>query len=97
MSDTQQLRSFGLIVGGYSPLLGYGRALAGSASTPAVLIALALVVPRRLTQVYRFWMTVGEVLGWINTRLILAVLFYGRLKHYWRFANLEPLRLQALS
>jgi len=41
-----------------------------------VLMALALVWPRSLTQVYRLWMTVGEVLGWINTRLILGVLFY---------------------
>jgi Saxitoxin biosynthesis operon protein SxtJ len=40
-------------------------------------MALALAWPRSLTQVYRFWMTVGEVLGWINTRMILGVLFYG--------------------
>jgi hypothetical protein len=39
-------------------------------------MALALAWPRSLTQVYRFWMSVGEVLGWINTRLILSVLFY---------------------
>jgi len=41
-----------------------------------ILIGLALVWPRSLTQVYRLWMTVGEVLGWINTRIILGVLFY---------------------
>ena len=39
-------------------------------------MVLALVWPRSLTQVYRLWMTVGEVLGWINTRIILGVLFY---------------------
>jgi len=42
-----------------------------------VLIVLALAWPRSLAHVYRLWMTVGEVLGWINTRLILGVVFYG--------------------
>jgi len=39
-------------------------------------MTLALVWPRSLTQIYRLWMTVGEILGWINTCLILSVLFY---------------------
>ena len=42
-----------------------------------LLIVLALVWPRSLAQVYRLWMVLGEVLGWMNTRLILGVLFYG--------------------
>jgi len=41
-----------------------------------MLLVLALAWPRSLTQVYRLWMTVGEVLGWINTRIILGVIFY---------------------
>jgi hypothetical protein len=41
-----------------------------------MLLVLALAWPRSLTHVYRLWMTVGEVLGWINTRLILGVIFY---------------------
>jgi hypothetical protein len=40
-------------------------------------MVLALVWPHSLERVYRLWMAVGEVLGWINTRLILGVLFYG--------------------
>jgi hypothetical protein len=40
------------------------------------LLVLALAWPRSLTHVYRYWMTVGEVLGWINTRLILGGIFY---------------------
>ena len=84
MYQTQQLRSFGLMVGGIfacigvwpalwrgQPLRLWGLLLGGA------LIALALVWPRSLAQVYRLWMAVGEVLGWINTRLILGVLFYG--------------------
>ena len=39
-------------------------------------MVLALVQPRSLVQVYRLWMTVGEVLGWINTRILLGLIFY---------------------
>ena len=84
MHQTKQLRSFGLIVGGIFALLGVWPALwrgqplrLWSVLLGGALLALALVRPRSLAQVYRLWMAVGEVLGWINTRLILGVLFYG--------------------
>jgi len=83
MSDTKRLRSFGLIVGSIFTLIGVWPAVwrgqplrLWSLILGGVLMALALVWPRSLTQVYRLWMTVGEVLGWINTHLILGVLFY---------------------
>ena len=83
MSDTKHLRSFGSIVGGIFVLIGIWPAVwrgqpprLWSLLLGGILIGLALVWPRSLTQVYRFWMTVGEVLGWINTRIILGVLFY---------------------
>ena len=83
MRDTKHLRSFGLIVGSIFALIGVWPAVwrgqplhLWSLILGGVLMALALVWPRSLTQVYRLWMTVGEVLGWINTRLILGVLFY---------------------
>jgi len=84
MHTTQQLRSFGLIVGGIFAVIGvwpvvwrdqpprlWGLVLGGG------LIVLALVLPRSLAQVYRLWMKVGEVLGWVNTRILLGMLFYG--------------------
>ena len=83
MNDTKHLRSFGLMVGSIFALIGVWPAVwrgqplrLWSLILGGVLMALALVWPRGLTQVYRVWMTVGEVLGWINTRLILGVLFY---------------------
>jgi hypothetical protein len=42
----------------------------------SILIVLALARSRSLTHVYRLWMRVGEILGWINTRLILGGIFY---------------------
>lgn len=40
------------------------------------LIGLGLVFPISLGPVYRIWMKFGHVLGWINTRIILGILFY---------------------
>ena len=43
----------------------------------ALLLIPALIVPRSLGPVHRVWMLVGDMLGWINTRILLGVVFYG--------------------
>jgi hypothetical protein len=83
-NNSQQLRRFGLIVGGGFTLIGlwpmvfraqpprlWAFALAGA------LVVPALVVPRSLVYVHRVWMAAGEALGWINARIILSIVFYG--------------------
>jgi hypothetical protein len=48
------------------------------AVVPGSLLAIAgLVMPGILKHVYQGWMWVGHVMGWVNTRIILGVLFYG--------------------
>lgn len=42
-----------------------------------VLGTWALVAPGTLHPVYAGWMKFGHVMNWINTRLILGILFYG--------------------
>ena len=42
----------------------------------AVFWAAALLYPAILGPVYRVWMKFGSVLGWVNTRLILGIMFY---------------------
>lgn len=42
----------------------------------AVFITWAFVAPITLKPLYRIWMLIGSVLGWINTRIILIFLFY---------------------
>lgn len=37
----------------------------------------ALVAPATLKPVYAAWMKFGQLMNWINTRLILGILFYG--------------------
>src|SRR5262245_32270075 len=102
MSDTKHLRPFGLIVGGIFALIGVwpvvwrGQPLRlWSLILGGILMALALAWPRSLTQVYRLWMRVGEVLGWINTRIILSVFFYllfTPLGVYMRLRGKDPMR-----
>ena len=80
----KQLRDFGLLVGGIFGLIGLWPLVWRQQSprtwalTLAVLLVLpALAAPRVLAPVYRAWMLLGEGLAWINTRIILGVVFYG--------------------
>lgn len=42
----------------------------------AILIVMALLIPAALRPVYTVWMKFAEILGWINTRLILGLIFF---------------------
>ena len=82
--EKKQLRHFGLIVGGIFGVIGVWpivfRGEGPRLWALAIAVALgvpALVLPRSLTHVHRVWMAVGETLGWINTRILLSVVFYG--------------------
>ena len=43
----------------------------------AVLSSWALLLPTTLKPVYNGWMKFGHIMNWINTRLILGIIFYG--------------------
>jgi len=79
----KQLRHFGLMVGGIFAAIGLWPVLfraqgprLWALALAVALVVPALVLPRSLTYVHRGWMAAGEVLGWINTRIILSVIFY---------------------
>lgn len=42
-----------------------------------ILSTWGLVAPTTLKPVYTGWMKFGHIMNWINTRLILGILFYG--------------------
>lgn len=42
----------------------------------AVLALLSAIAPSLLKPVYRVWMWIGEGLGWINTRILLTLVFF---------------------
>jgi len=82
--DRAQLRNFGLIVGGIFGVIGLWPAIirGGNVRTwmvglAVVLILPALVAPRALAPAHRAWMALGSALGWVNTRIILGLIFFG--------------------
>jgi hypothetical protein len=79
----KELRSFAFLVGtvfvviGLWPLVFRGQSVRLWALILAgLLIAPGVLWPTLLRPVYRVWMAVGHALGWVNTRIILAVIFY---------------------
>jgi saxitoxin biosynthesis operon SxtJ-like protein len=81
--SSAHLRRFGLTVGAGLAILGVLSWYRGHATAPPVLWAiggtlsvLGLTVPNLLLPVEKAWMALALVLGWINTRIILSLLFY---------------------
>ena len=81
---TAELRKFGLVTGAIvSALFGLLVPWIFDYSWPlwpwivAGISALwGLVHPDSLFVIYRYWLKFGHVAGWINTRIILAIMFY---------------------
>jgi len=42
-----------------------------------LLITLGGIAPHVLAPVHKGWMWIGHILGWINTRILLGIVFYG--------------------
>ena len=82
--DKKGLREFGLIGGAIVAILfGLGLPITRHHSLSilpwriaGVLWIWALVAPATLNLVYQIWMRIGLVLGWIQIRVILGVVFY---------------------
>jgi saxitoxin biosynthesis operon SxtJ-like protein len=81
----KQLIAFGVTIAAALAVLATVRVwrkggldeVAVSALIVAALFAVsAVVAPDSLSSVYRWWMRIAEALGWINTRIILVVMFY---------------------
>jgi hypothetical protein len=87
MDDTKTerkgLREFGLTVGiafGVLAALLYWREKAHYVyfvPVSAALILLGLIVPVVLRPIRKGWMTLAAGMGWVMTRVILTILFFG--------------------
>lgn len=82
--DASELRKFALVLGGTVCLL-FGLLLPFLLERQyplwpwivfAVLAFLGLFFVRVLEPIHAAWMFLGEKLGWLNTRILLAVIFY---------------------
>jgi hypothetical protein len=101
-ADPGKLRSFGLLVGGILAALGIVPVLLHPHGLHpwlfilgALLFGCGAVLPRSLAPVYRLWMWLGHILGEVNTRIIMAVLYYVVLTPFacvMRIVRHDPLR-----
>ena len=82
----KELRQFGLLVGavftviGLWPLVFRGEPLRlWAVGIGGLLIAFGGILPQLLAPIHKWWMWVGHILGWINTRILLGIVFYALL------------------
>jgi hypothetical protein len=83
-ASRKELREFGLVTGAIAAAL-FGLLLPWLFDhhfplwpwiVAGILWAWGLLLPMSLRPVYRGWLAIGHVLGWLNTRIVLAVMFY---------------------
>ena len=80
----KDLRIFGLLVGGILGVIGLWPAVFRGQDfrlwalvLAGILVIPALVAPKILGPVHRVWMVIGHLLGWLNTRILLGLVFFG--------------------
>ncbi|MGH7987712.1 MAG: SxtJ family membrane protein [Candidatus Binataceae bacterium] len=80
--ERSELRNFGLLLGALFALIFGALPLTRGRATPlwpwvvaALLWLGAVLAPTSLRQLHRGWTRLGLALGWVNTRVILTLLF----------------------
>jgi len=102
------LREFGLLIGILFPFL-IGWVLPSLGGHPFKLWTLwisfpflisAIMRPGILYEPYQFWMRMGYILGWVNSRIILGLVFLIVLQPIaliMRILGHDPLRMKKVS
>ena len=101
--STKQLRNFGFLVGiGFPLIFGWTIPFLTGHSFKLwthyigiPIFILGIIKPSLLFFPYKLWMGMGYILGWINSRIILGVVFVVVLQPialFMRFLNYDPLR-----
>lgn len=79
----KDLKQFGLLVGGVFSVIGLWPFVFRGESPRlwalvlgGVLMMLGAIAPQSLKQVHAGWMKIGHVLGAINTKIILGLIYY---------------------
>ena len=84
ITSKKQLREFGLLIGfGFPIIIGWIiPAISGhifriwSLWIGLPLLILGIMKPSFLTYPYKVWMAIGLALGWVNSRLILGLVYF---------------------
>lgn len=74
--ERKQLVAFGVIMAGAFAVLGWVFTLMALYVIGAVFLIFAIAAPRALAPLYQPWMRFAEALGWLNTRILLVLIFY---------------------
>ena len=80
----KELREFGLFTGGIiAVLFGLILPLFHGHSLPIIpwviaiiLVGLAIFLPKSLDPIYRVWMKIGLYVGWLESRIVLSIVFF---------------------
>ncbi len=82
--DRKELRKFGIVGGAIIsiifgcllPIIRHHELSRWPWIIAIILWVWAIVAPGTLKIVYRSWMRVGHILGWVQTRVLLSIVFY---------------------
>ncbi len=80
--DNKSLKKFGITMGiaffivTLFILIRHKHNILPASIISIIFFILALVIPDLLKPIYIFWMRLAYILAWVNTRLILSILFY---------------------
>ena len=101
----KKLQDFGILMGFMFPILiglilpslwGHGfRSWTLWIGIPGLI--LGMIAPSLLYYPYKWWITLGHALGWVNSHIILGLVFIVVLQpiaYIMRFAGYDPLRRQ---
>ena len=82
MTDKKTLRNFGFLMADVLTLIAAIPVIKGNppawwaASIGILFFISGVIAPRILDMPFRAWMKLGHVLGYINTRIILGLIFF---------------------
>lgn len=84
VDQNKELRTFGLLVGGIFLAIGLWPAIVRgdnmrlwALGLGGGLASLGAAFPMSLKHIHAVWMKVGHMLGAINTKILLGIVFYG--------------------
>jgi hypothetical protein len=80
----KELQEFGLLTGGIiAVLFGLILPLVRGHSLPIIpwviaiiFVGLAILLPQSLDPIYRVWMKIGFYVGWLESRIVLSIVFF---------------------
>ena len=99
----KKLREFSLLVGFLFPIIfgwfipkiyGFGF-LSWTIIFGITIIVIGLIKPNFLSKPYKLWISLGDTLGWINSHIILGIVFIVILQpiaYLMRINGYDPLR-----